>query len=48
MKVNIGRSLRKQQNAAVLQFNKNYVISVTAMFMWAAHVVYGMEARKRN
>jgi hypothetical protein len=46
MKVNINRTLRKQQNAAVLQFNKNYVIAVTAMFMWAAHVVFGCKKRK--
>lgn len=46
MKVNLNRSLRKKQSEALLEFNKTYIVSVTAMLLWSVHVVFGCGKRK--
>lgn len=46
MKVNLNRTMRKQLNEQVLEFNKDYIISVTAMLLWAVSVVFGCKKRK--
>ena len=46
MKVNLNRKLRKLQSEALVEFNKGYIISVTAMTLWSVHKVFGCGKRK--
>jgi hypothetical protein len=46
LKVDIDRIRRKQQNEAVLAFNKRYLVSVTAMMLWAVHETYGFGKKR--
>jgi hypothetical protein len=46
MKVNVNRKLRKMQSEALLDFNKQYIIAVTAMTLWSVHKVFGCGKRK--
>lgn len=46
MKVNLDRKLRKLQSEALVEFNKGYIIAVTAMTLWSVHKVFGCGKRK--
>ena len=46
MKVNLNRKLRKLQSEALVEFNKGYIIAVTAMTLWSVHKVLGCGKRK--
>lgn len=46
MKVNLNRKLRKLQSEALVEFNRGYIIAVTAMTLWSVHKVFGCGKRK--
>ncbi len=46
MKVNLQRKWTRDQSAALMQFNKRYIVSVTAMLLWAVHLVFGCGKKK--
>lgn len=46
MKVNLNRTLRKMQSQKLVEFNRGYIIAVTAMTLWSVHKVFGCGKRK--
>ena len=46
MKVNINRKLKKLQSEKLMEFNRDYIIAVTAMTLYSAHKVYGFGKKR--